>query len=108
MAGHTSLFKVTTMSRALEVSRSGFYAWRNRLGKPSAGAQRRDHLDEVVKAAFVAGESRSGSPRLTLDLADAGKCTIAKRSRIANSAKDFELKRRRNSKPPRTQIMRYR
>ena len=72
MAEHAVLFKITRMSRALEVSRSGFYAWRNRLNKPSPQAQRRDHLDEVVNAAFVAGKGRSGSPRLTLDLADAG------------------------------------
>ena len=83
MAEHTSLFKVTTMSRVLDVSRSGFYAWRNRLKKSSARAQRRDHLDEVVKAAFVAGKGRLGSPRLVLDLADAGE--VYDRKTVANS-----------------------
>ena len=38
MAAHTTEFKVTTMSRALEASRSGFYAWLQRLNKPSAQA----------------------------------------------------------------------
>ena len=71
------------MSRALEASRSGFYAWLQRLNKSSAQAQRRDHLDEVVKAAFVAGKGRSGSPRLTLDLADAGE--VFDRKTVANS-----------------------
>ena len=83
MAAHTTEFKVTTMSRALEASRSGFYAWLQRLNKPSAQAQRRDHLDEVVKAAFIAGKGRSGSPRLTLDLADAGE--VFDRKTVANS-----------------------
>ena len=71
------------MSRALEASRSGFYAWLQRLNKSSAQAQRRDHLDDVVKAAFVAGKGRSGSPRLTLDLADAGE--VFDRKTVANS-----------------------
>ncbi len=83
MAEHVGLFKVTTMSRALEVSRSGFYSWCHRRNKPSPQAQRRDHLDEVVKAAFVAGKGRSGSPRLTLDLADAGEVFDCKT--VANS-----------------------
>jgi putative transposase len=83
MAAHSAEFKVTTMSRALEASRSGFYAWLQRLNKSSAQAQRRDHLDEVVKAAFVAGKGRSGSPRLTLDLADAGE--VFDRKTVANS-----------------------
>jgi len=71
MDGHTGLFKVTTMSRVLQVSRSGFYAWRNRQRQPSAREQRRAHLDASVKTAFEASKGRSGSPRLTLDLADA-------------------------------------
>lgn len=83
MAEHVALFKVTTMSRVLEVSRSGFYAWRNRKDKPSARTRHRDHLDDVVKAAFVAGKGRSGSPRLTLDLAEAGE--VYDRKTVANS-----------------------
>lgn len=59
------------MSRVLQVSRSGFYAWRNRQRQSSAREQRRVHLDASVKAAFEASKGRSGSPRLTLDLADA-------------------------------------
>ena len=83
MAAHATEFKVTTMSRALEASRSGFYAWLQRLNKSSAQVQRRDHLDAVVKAAFVAGKGRSGSPRLTLDLAEAGE--VFDRKTVANS-----------------------
>jgi len=71
------------MSRALEVSRSGYYAWRERRNKPSLRAQRRTHLDGVVKAAFDAGKGRSGSPRLTVDLAAAGE--VFDRKTVANS-----------------------
>ena len=51
MAAHVTQFKITTMSRAPDVSRSDFYSWRHRLIKPSAQTQRRDHIDEVAKAA---------------------------------------------------------
>lgn len=90
MAAHTAEFKVRTMSRALEASRSGFYAWLQRLNKSSAQAQRREHLDEVVKAAFVAAKGRSGSPRLTLDLADAGE--VFDRKTVANGQRRQRLR----------------
>ena len=83
MAEHISLFKVTTMSRVLGVSRSGFYAWRRRCDQPSARTQRGAHLDDVVKAAFVAGKGRLGSPRLVIDLAEAGE--VYDRKTVANS-----------------------
>jgi len=83
MANHSATFKVTTMSRVLQVSRSGFYAWRKRGSQPSARQQHREKLDVAVKAAFEAGKGRSGSPRLALDLADAG--TPYDRKTVANS-----------------------
>ena len=61
------------MSRVLQVSRSGFYAWRKRKRQPSPRQQRRKHRDDAVKKAFDAKKGRSGSPGLTLDLADAGQ-----------------------------------
>lgn len=59
------------MSRVLQVSRSGFYAWRRRQDSPPQQKDRKQ-LDEAVKKAFEARKGRSGSPRLKLDLADAG------------------------------------
>ena len=61
------------MSRVLQVSRSGFYAWRKRQNQPSPRQQRRKHRDDAVKKAFDAKKGHSGSPGLTLDLADAGQ-----------------------------------
>jgi len=61
------------MSRVLQVSRSGFYAWRKRQSQPSPRQQRRKHMDDEVKKAFEAKKGRSGSPGLTRDLADAGQ-----------------------------------
>ena len=83
MDTHSGTFRITTMSRVLQVSRSGFYAWRQRKGRPSPRKQRQEQLDAAVKAAFEAGKGRSGSPRLTRDLAEAGQ--RHDRKTIANS-----------------------
>lgn len=74
MDEHQGTFGVSAMSRVLQVSRSGFYAWRQRRGNTSHRQQNRRRLDEAVKKAFDARKGRSGSPRLVLvlDLADTG------------------------------------
>lgn len=72
MDEHQGTFRVSAMSRVLQVSRSGFYAWRKRRDNPSPRQQRRKQIDTAVKAAFDTGKGRSGSPRLVLDLAEAG------------------------------------
>jgi putative transposase len=72
MNEHQGIFRVSAMNRVLQVSRSGFYAWRKRRDNPSPRQQRRKQLDTAVKKAFDANKGRSGSPRLVLDLADAG------------------------------------
>jgi putative transposase len=72
MNEHRGIFRVSAMSRVLQVSRSGFYSWRRRQDRPSPRQQRRKQIDEVVKKAFGVRKGRSGSPRLVLGLADAG------------------------------------
>jgi transposase InsO family protein len=72
MEKHQGIFGVSAMSRVLQVSRSGFYAWRQRQHQLSPRRQRRQQLDKVVKQAFKARKGRAGSPRLVHDLADAG------------------------------------
>ena len=72
MDKHTEEFRIASMCRVLKAPRSGFYAWRYRQSHPSDRHRRRQHLDGVVKQAFVARKGRSGSPRLVLDLHDAG------------------------------------
>lgn len=72
MDEHQGTFRVSAMGRVLRVSRSGFYAWRRRQLDPSERQQHRTQLDEAVKKAFDARKGRSGSPRLVLDLAEAG------------------------------------
>ena len=83
MQAHRDVFSIKAMSRALQVSRSGFYAWRQRQRVPSSRQRRREQIDRHVKAAFEARKGRSGAPRLTLDLADNG--TPYNRKTVANS-----------------------
>ncbi len=69
---HIRQFKVSVMARILGVSRSGYYAWRQREGKPSKRQQARARLDRLTAVAFAKGKRRNGSPRLTRDLAEDG------------------------------------
>ena len=69
---HSGEFKITTMSRVLGVSRSGFYRFRQRAGQPTKRQQKRMFLDKLVVEAFAARKMRAGSPRLVLDLLDQG------------------------------------
>jgi len=54
------------------VARSGYYAWRQRGGKPSPRRRQQVITDQRVALAFQQQKGRSGAPRLTHDLNDAG------------------------------------
>ena len=83
MDEHQATFAVSAMSRVLDVSRSGFYAWRRRQSKPSLRRQQRERLDAAVKQAFEDRKGRSDAPRLMLDLAES--CHRYDRKTIAES-----------------------
>ena len=86
MSEHMDIFSVSAMARVLNVSRSGFYAWRHRqTSDPSPRKQRSLQRDEMIRDAFEAGKGRSGSPRLVLDLEDAGHS--CDRKTVADSMK---------------------
>ncbi len=72
MHNHADEFKIMTMNRVLGVSRSGFYRFRQRAGKPTIRQQQRMVLDKLVAEAFATQKMRAGSPRLVLDLCDQG------------------------------------
>ena len=80
---HESEHAVALMCRVMEVSRSGYYHWRERT--PSPRTQARERLDAKVKAAFAAEQGRAGSPRITRRLRDDG--VHAGRHQIAQSLK---------------------
>lgn len=53
---------MTVMCRVLNVSRSGYYAWRSR--KPGVLAQRRATLVEKIRCVHSKSQARYGSPRI--------------------------------------------
>ena len=59
-------FPVVLMSRVLSVSRARFYAWLKR--EPSAQAERREAVGEVLEEVYYRCKRRYGAPRLTEEL----------------------------------------
>lgn len=63
-------YPVPTMSRVLEVSASGYYAWRER--QPSKRAQEEARLEVEIRAAHKRTRQTCGPERLQSDLAEHG------------------------------------
>jgi len=66
IAEHQLEYTITTMSRVLEVSVSGYYAWSKR--EPSEHARSDAQLAEQVKTAFQDNRRVYGSPRIHAEL----------------------------------------
>ncbi|WP_446686961.1 IS3 family transposase, partial [Phytohabitans kaempferiae] len=83
--------------RALQVSQSWYYKWRDR--QPTPVQRRRAELDEAIRDVFDASGGTYGSPRVTLDLRAAGwrvgENTVARRMAALGLA-GRAPKRRRN------------
>lgn len=69
---HSGTFRITSMCKALGVSRGGYYGWVLRQDQPSPRQRRQALLDQQVKDAFEARKRRCGSPMLTVDLQEQG------------------------------------
>jgi putative transposase len=70
-------FPIVVMCRVLDVSESGFYAWRKR---PACQRKREDaQLTEELRQEFSAHQGRYGSPRLHAELRDRGRSIARKR-----------------------------
>jgi len=65
-----SEYPVAVLCRVLEVSRSGYYAWRTR--PPSEAATRREELVAQIRGVHAEMKARYGSPRLTVELQSRG------------------------------------
>jgi putative transposase len=63
---HRKQFSLAAMCRALDVSRSGFYAAQRRA--PSARAKRRESLKQIITARYEVSRGTYGSPRIYQDL----------------------------------------
>jgi len=79
IAAEKAAYPVSLMCSALDVSRSGYYAWRGRV--PSARAQRDRELTSEIRSIHERSERRYGSPRIHEELA--ANDTHVGRKRIA-------------------------
>ena len=86
-------YSVSTLCETLEVSRSGYYAWRQRGEQPCLRARENQVLLERVRATFVAMERRYGSPRIAEELGCPGR-----RNRIARLMRQAGIWARQRSK----------
>jgi len=87
MHAEKSNFTISRMARLLDVSRSGFYAWINRV--PSKRAVRQERIE--AKVAWFYGESDevSGSPRILADLREDSE--IISRKTVAKTMRKLGL-----------------
>ena len=90
---HKQEFPVVVMCRVLDVSESGFYAWRKR---PTCRRQREDaQLTEEIRQVFRSHRERYGSPRIHAELAEQGvKCSRKRIARLMREA-GISAKRKR-------------
>ena len=70
MTANQAMFPISTMSKSLGVSKSGYYAWRRR--SPSVRSRADATLAERIKAIHQASRSTYGAPRIHAELADNG------------------------------------
>jgi putative transposase len=84
MEEHRRVFGIKSMCRVLKVSRSGYYAWRER--KPGKRKEANKRLFEHIKAVYRESRSLYGSPRITAELNERGMA--CGKNRVARIMKD--------------------
>lgn len=87
-------YPVTTLCKVLDVSESGYHAWRKR--PPSKRAIENERITIHIKASFKKSRETYGSPRLTDDLRE--KDVKVGRHRVARLMREAGI---RAKKPPR-------
>lgn len=94
---HRRIFAIATMCRVLKVSRSGYYEWIQRPLSDRAIEDRR--LLTLIRASYTASDGVYGSPRVFLDLREAGeRCG---KHRVARIMRSHKIKAIRGYKAPR-------
>jgi putative transposase len=94
---HQADFPVAAMCRALDVSPSGFYAWRQR--GLSARAVRDVHLSAQIAVSHARSDETYGAPRILADLRAAGEPVSQKRvARLMRAAELVGVSRRRGTR----------
>jgi putative transposase len=83
-------YSVVKMSRALQVSTSGYYRW---LSRPKSCRKRqKEELQHAIKECYDNHEGRAGSPTVTHDLRDCEKWKSISRSRVAREMQAMSLR----------------
>ena len=94
MRAHQAVYPVQAMCRVLEVSRSGYYAWRRR--EPSARAQSDATLTARIREVHEDSRKTYGSPRIHAELQEEGQRVGRKRvARLMRGARLEGASRRR-------------
>ena len=90
---HKHEFLIVVMCGVLEVSESGFYAWRKR---PSCRRKREDaHLTQEIRQVFEKHQGRYGSPRIYSDLREEGIACSRKRVSRLMQAEELSARSKR-------------
>ncbi|MCY1066671.1 IS3 family transposase [Nannocystis sp. RBIL2] len=98
IAAEEASFPVSMMCESLEVSRSGYYAWKTR--EPSARAQENAALAQEVAEIHAASRRTYGSPRVRSELRGRGR--KVSRKRVARIMREEGIQGRRRPKFTRT------
>lgn len=94
---HRAHYRVATMCRVLQASRSGFYAW---LEKPKSDRTVEDErLLPLIRASYAASGGVYGAPRVFLDFCEVGE--TCGRHRVARLMRSHKIKAIRGYKAPR-------
>jgi len=91
---HRARFAVSAMCEVLEVSRSGYHAWRGR--GPSARERQNTRLLTQIRAIHAASEGNYGSPRVHRDLREQG--TVVSLNRVRRLMKHNGIAARHKKK----------
>jgi putative transposase len=97
MTASQAMFSITTMSKTLGVSRSGFYAWRERAA--SARSKADAALTARIRAIHKASSQTYGAPRIHAELVDDGVRVGRKRvERLMKTAGIAGVSRRKSAR----------
>ncbi len=100
---HRTRWSVKRLCAALEVSRQGYYQWRDRAPARAAKAASDTAATARIKAFHARSKGTYGSPRITVDLRESGEKVNRKRvARLMRLAgiEGVRLRRKRPAPPP--------
>ncbi len=97
MSDHQAMYPVRTMCRVLEVSPSGYYAWRKR--EPSARSKANAALLKKIEEIHKESDGTYGAPRIHAELEDQENgASLNRVSRVMRAAEIRGVSRRKGTK----------